>query len=79
MSFRPVDENDAIVPGAKLFVGDYQGLRGSGRRHEPGYSAHRPGAAGTGYVQPHRAGAGPWSRTGHLVLGESRSRSATSR
>jgi extracellular elastinolytic metalloproteinase len=24
VTFRPVDENDAIVPGAKLFVGDYQ-------------------------------------------------------
>ncbi len=24
VTFRPVDENDAIVPGAKLFVGNYQ-------------------------------------------------------
>ena len=24
VTFRPVDENDAIVPGAKLFVGHYQ-------------------------------------------------------
>ena len=71
VTFRPVDETGAVVPGAQLFVGDYQARARAGGRHRPGHPARRHRAARAGHLRPVRprprvegtCGSGPFDVT----------------
>ena len=72
VTFRPVDENDAVVPGAQLFVGDYQARAVPVADTDPVTPLTNQVQPGAGDVQPDRAGSRPRPRPGRPVLGEPR-------